>query len=1587
MGVDCSSNSRIYSLGETTIVYFAGNNIVIYNWELKKQKFLQCTDISRGAIKCTAISPSTQSGQVFLSYTLELNSSIIYIVELNSLKHYRSITIPNSTISFTALAFSEGAHYLAALGNTDSQLFIFDASSGSLITSQKVSENLYNTNVNFVSFHPYDENMICCTGKGVYKLIERNNKEFDYKETPQLDQYNIKEHIFAGTDNCVIVSTVDGHLFNLDSPDTPMQIQLKNNSNEPITNLTPTLKGFVCITGGNTIHFFENQSDSKNFNEINSVVVDENSTIISLTISPGGDNLVVLMNDARLIALKLDKTKSNLNPNKEFITILPSHNIGSIVDMDTASRKQLLVTCGEDQSIRVLNYDKMYYEVVHYCNDTPLLVSFHPNGNLILVSFPEKISIFGVSGNDLIVQQELNIKGCTNLRFSHSGQHFAVAVQNTVSVYSSNSFKLSITIKSQGQKISSFSWSTDDSHLITCDVSGQIGIWVVRSGKSRTPPALQQINHFISIVATDPTCTRCYGITSPDFTLRETEETQTKNLLDLKENTNQLLMGPSNRCLFVSTGNGSIRTYYFQANQVFPSSDSYNEIKICRTPVTRIISSGDNQYLFATDEEGVITMLKVICPQTRVIRSKTANTGGVRTPRLYQTREIKQSYIQPSNSRNIQTLQSNGDLNQTSLLKTLYNSLIEIINKLLAHNNATISFRTGISAQVQENQRLFGAFLQQSIKQFNTSPVLQRGVKPGDVASGGLQQSAFPFLKSWKNFAKSLIDIQNSGPEAIRKTIDQNFTLISTALESVSQFITGKSTIHNSPSRNIIAMIKQNNLLLQESHAAVSNTSDLEQLKNCANKVKSFSRLLNDCFAQEISQFNLPNNEIVRIRQRTYTACCDIISSLKGAYLFEMDMGALLNNLDEFQDCLTIMLERLDLPTTYIYRRDIPQKNEEETREVVEFEEAEDINFSGFSTASLLAQYGLTNIQAIYGNGDRLTELLNLLGSLAKNTEDENENLKNKQVQIEQDDRDLQEYIHRESQNFMKKQKLLEQEITRLKSIIDTQEDEINQLRDRKNDNEYKQALRNVARKLGGVMKEEELNFPPDDDDDDQLISKVDALTVYVVERKCQKCIQHKREEEAMRKILSDIVYDDDMSFMDIIKHVNQKFIDKNEEIQKMEEEKQKLSEKIEHLMQAFREILKFYRRPIVDQDNIYNEAINAAMDFSNELQRQLDSLSKLKEEELNHFAENISTKFKHLVDINNPKGTPVQQAVQITDLALVEIEKDKKEKENANELLKDVIRRVSQFLKVEINNSQEDVIKNIIEAFDKWENPLKKPLFESETQNKFLITSIEVINNRFRGVSSAEEKKTQKMSPQNLVNQTIKMLEKFQDDVEKRITDLTVLQQKRQDFRICLEKVDHLAHKFIGLEDIDLSTLRDEELCDRCVTFVDKITSNQANPQFLSANELNEMFTSVYDLVPVTTRSDPRKYIPEVCAAFISLNNTIIALKPFASILNEIFTTFDCKFSSYIPGSEPAKNLRNQIMRLHSALSQIQPSKINSFVFLIVSRFITLLSSFLSALTAFSYSENDEQAKSFMYALQQENEKLNLQLKQRKTT
>jgi hypothetical protein len=55
------------------------------------------------------------------------------------------------------------------------------------------------------------------------------------------------------------------------------------------------------------------------------------------------------------------------------------------------------------------------------------------------------------------------------------------------------------------------------------------------------------------------------------------------------------------------------------------------------------------------------------------------------------------------------------------------------------------------------------------------------------------------------------------------------------------------------------------------------------------------------------------------LKTRSFTECSDIIHDINASMLFDTDMRLVLEAFREFQDLLAVVLERLNLPLSYLY--------------------------------------------------------------------------------------------------------------------------------------------------------------------------------------------------------------------------------------------------------------------------------------------------------------------------------------------------------------------------------------------------------------------------------------------------------------------------------------------------------------------------------------------------------------------------------------------------------------------------------------------------------------------------------------------
>jgi hypothetical protein len=148
------------------------------------------------------------------------------------------------------------------------------------------------------------------------------------------------------------------------------------------------------------------------------------------------------------------------------------------------------------------------------------------------------------------------------------------------------------------------------------------------------------------------------------------------------------------------------------------------------------------------------------------------------------------------------------------------------------------------------------------------------------------------------------------------------------------------------------------------------------------------------------------------------------------------------------------------------------------------------------------------------------------------------------------------------------------------------------------------------------------------------------------------------------------------------------------------------------------------------------------------------------------------------------------------------------------------------------------------------------------------------------------------------------------------------------------------------------MATVDVETLLADIANLCDEINLEMSNAGKLSVNFLFD--TAFHHFRPSST-TDPVIYIPEFCREFAVLAESVRCLDSFALILGDIFDNFDCRLESFKPATLSFAFIRNQVLRLQTLLNEISPKPIHRSVFLVLSRFISLSTSFVSAIATFS--------------------------------
>jgi hypothetical protein len=890
-------------------------------------------------------------------------------------------------------------------------------------------------------------------------------------------------------------------------------------------------------------------------------------------------------------------------------------------------------------------------------------------------------------------------------------------------------------------------------------------------------------------------------------------------------------------------------------------------------------------------------------------------------------------------------------------LKNNFHVFADFLAAFLAHNGALIASRVQFSHQATDVEHLFDHFHQLASKHNGSMPALARNRQ--GACSSSIQQSGLPFLKGWQGFIVNLLKIRDSAPLAVRQTVDSHIAIINGAFDAVLK--SGPTNVHDQSFRSYKALQVQFTGLVHTISRFLDRATQDDILTNLESDLKSYSRSLNDNFSRDPGHSGLSPPEMLRIRTRAYTACCDLIHQTRALNVFATDFARLIESVREFQNALRDVLVKFNITTSFLVTVDFPLGDPPvEIQEIPEPEAEPEAEFE-FDTGLGLLEF----IEMCRGNQDPIgrhcqnwgrcfdilkskSELLiasyeqsfgtqfkalENLGSDQKvqlatfrkwiidvirifdefyNCDSESEaSLFGLAVQYCRDSRDssasLRDRVDSLTQELKMRDQTIEEMRARLSSFEEAgsgQEAEIQQLKDRE------ATLASIFRTTP-----------------ESLIESA-GLVAH----------EHSIARERLREIgngknLPELVNGVSASYTEardfLVSATNGSL---NDSLVGMA---RALAENVQN-EETIRVILHQIS-PIREPDSFFEHAEMCV--------RQYQSVLVQNQELLDGFASILS--------VIRPK----ERSAREVSTAAIDSVKD----------FADQSRGFAAF----VRQSLVDILGDNGEDVPQL---LARLIVQMKANNESLASLQRLASDTEMSLMQYLEVARLKKGTHEAVRFMLRQLDARRDDatamqsINARVSEILRIKRAESDIpKQIMNSLNEIAAR-LAAQEAGIKSLASKVL--RCfdVTSMDVTTLlgklERAMVDDGQPKDLDELFGPIFDLIPLTTRSDYRQYIPEICKSFVSLHESVMVMKPFASTLNNIFTQFDCKFASFTPGSKTQQFLKSQIYALHESLNRLVPSKLNSLIFLVLSRFVALLSSFMSALAAAALVTQDEKTR-----------------------
>jgi len=696
--------------------------------------------------------------------------------------------------------------------------------------------------------------------------------------------------------------------------------------------------------------------------------------------------------------------------------------------------------------------------------------------------------------------------------------------------------------------------------------------------------------------------------------------------------------------------------------------------------------------------------------------SRPISVGSSRQPSLPRLQS-------PGAYSNNTKLTSIEEKNSLTSLRPFFRSLLVYVSELLNHNGNTKSFVSLLQKNLASVEQTFNTFYGQLSKSGGISFSVSKNKKSGNVFPT-IRTSAGTFLRNWAIFSSVLSEISENGISMIQNSIENNFSIILTALDSVQNGQGYNAGIHD-PICKRAKKLQQSVWTIQGAISQLFSEKPLESvIEKITNDLKSLSRTINNAFSTEFSQFSTIFSENEKSRNASYNACCDVVFQVRAYALFESDMDKINHKIKDLTQSIDYIAETLELehlleppvrPVTAPTILPVSQKPQQAKEE-----QDDEPFFSKSLPASVLLDRGFIVFKR---SGGDIGMIKDFFSAMRLKVSEYEKQLETKQQEVNQMSQQvvicdtLRNQLYQESQKVNNLRATLYSQTENIKLL----KDEIAALKDTADVNSLRDSLIEISNIIAPKLGESPVLK---DSSDIVLSTTAKRLAKDVVSKPCLLCTPREDTISKVEKELGTTLIIEEIQILKRERTSNQKLSEKlrNDNID--------LKQRLSDYEMSFNRIISTCDSILPSQARVDVFAITAVQQRLSSIQDTVLKLEQSIEKQRKSIAQEIEAEL----------GVPIFGEIQ--DMLRKVSNGKKRDNEtisNMEAFLKEIEDRLAKYLNIpQLDRPVFDAIRLMLHALENQQNTLSSVLEQNEQKDKKCENILIDIEKRLKALVSS---------------------------------------------------------------------------------------------------------------------------------------------------------------------------------------------------------------------------------------------------------